>query len=178
MNDEVEILNQIISYLLNIYYSPTFGVIKFIIGIYVVVLFLDIVLLLFQRGVSQDLRITLFGSEVPVELMSERARVIKEWKRLKKNLESGEENKYKLVIIKADAIIENILDRLNYKGEDFNQKLANIPAGQVENLEEIKKAHEIRNKIIHFEDFPVDKQLAEKTIELYEEFLKSFGIFH
>lgn len=163
--------------LLDFYNSGTFSVIKFIIGIYVIVLFLDLVLLLFQRGVGEDLRITLLGSDVPKDLMSEKGRLRNEWKKLKKNLESGEENKYKLAIIKADAIIEDILGRLKYKGKDFSEKIASIPAGQIEYLDEIKRAHETRNKIIHNENFPVDKKMAEETIGLYEKFLEFFGIF-
>lgn len=178
MNSGNITIDYFLKQLLDFYNSGTFSVIKFIIGIYVIVLFVDLILLLFQRGVGEDIRITMLGSDIPKELMFEKSRLKNEWKKLRKNLESGEENKYKLAIIKADAIIENMLDRLKYKGKDFSEKVANVPAGQVEHLDDIKRAHETRNKIIHNENFPVDKRLAEETIALYEKFLEFFGVFH
>lgn len=162
--------------IVNFYNSTAFSVIKFIIGIYVAVLIIDLILLLFQRGLGEDIRITRFGSEIPRELMPGKTKIINDWIQLKKDLESGNENKYKLAIIKADAIIEDILKRLNYKGENFSEKVANIPTGHVEHVEDIKQAHEVRNKIIQDENFKVDKKLAQETLALYENFLEFFGI--
>lgn len=170
------LLVAIVQELTNFYNSTTFSVIKFIIGIYVVVLILDLILLLFQRGLGEDLRVTLFGSDVPKEVMAGKGKLQRDWKKLRKSLESGDENKYKVAIIKADAIIEDFLIRLKYKGKDFSDIVANIPAGQVEHLDDITKAHEVRNKIVLDENFQVDKQLAEETLALCEHFLEFFGI--
>ena len=49
------LVSTLVSELSNFYNSTTFSVIRFIIGIYVIVLIIDLVLLLFQRGVSEDL---------------------------------------------------------------------------------------------------------------------------
>lgn len=162
--------------LVDIYNSTAFSVFKFIIGIYVIVLVLDLILLLFQRGISEDIRITWFGSDVPLELMARRTYLKKEWRKIKKSLDGNDENKYKLAIIKADAIIEEILDKLKYGGKDFSEKVASIPVGQVEHTDDIIKAHEVRNAIVHDENFKVDKKLAEETMALYEKFLAFFGI--
>ena len=64
------LVSALVSELSNFYNSTTFSVVRFIIGIYVIVLIIDLVLLLFQRGVSEDLRITLLGSDVPKELLA------------------------------------------------------------------------------------------------------------
>lgn len=162
--------------IINFYNSAAFSVIKFIIGIYVVVIFLDIILLLLQRGLGEDIRITLFGTEIPRELIPGKNKIINEWMRLKGDLESGDENKYKLAIIKADAIIENLLDKLNYKGRNFSEKVASIPEGHLEHVEDIKQAHEVSNRIVHDENFKIDKKLAQETLSLYENFLDFFGI--
>lgn len=172
------LITTIVNELAGFYNSTTFSVIKFILGIYVIVLILDLVLLFFQRGLGEDLRITLFGSDIPRELMASRSRMKKDWKRIKKELESGDEKKYKVAIIKADAIIEDILRKLKYKGENFSELVANIPEGQVEHVDDIKKAHEVRNRIVHDENFPVDKKLAEEMFSLYEQFLEYFGVAH
>jgi len=168
----------LIKELTNFYNSATFSVIKFVLGIYVVVLILDLILLLFQRGVGEDLRVTLFGSDVPRELMAARSQMKKDWRKIRAELGSGDEKRYKIAIIKADAIIEDILFRLKYKGENFAERVSNIPEGQVEHVDDIKKAHEVRNRIVHDENFPVDKKLAEDTLYLYEQFLEYFGVVH
>lgn len=170
------LLTTIVNDLTDFFSSTTFSVIKFIIGIYVVVLVLDLILLLFQRGVGEDLRITRLGSDVPRELLALKSSLTKNWKKIKKDLESGDENKYKVAIIKADAIIEDMLIKLKYKGENFTDIVTNIPPGQVEHLDEIKQAHEIRNKIVLDENFKVDEKMAKETLALYEKFLEFFGI--
>ena len=170
------LVSTLVSELSNFYNSTTFSVIRFIIGIYVLVLIIDLVLLLFQRGVSEDLRITLLGSDVPKELLALKSSLTKNWKKIKTDLEGDDENKYKVAIIKADAIIEDMLRKLKYSGENFTDIIANIPPGQVEHLDEIKQAHEVRNRIVLDENFKVDKKMAKETLALYEKFLEFFGI--
>lgn len=174
----MDILSSIISGWTDFYHSFAFSVIKFILGIYVVVVFMDIVLLLLQRSVAGDIRETLLGMNVPAEFMRKKSRdkLRIKWEKIRKEMEVGQEAQYKIGIIKADDIIMDLVRRMGYKGEDMKEVLLSIPAGQIENLEDIKKAHELKNRIIHDEKFKVSKELAEETMGTYEEFLRHHDV--
>lgn len=155
-------------------HSITFLIIEFLIGIYVIVLLANIILLLIQRGLSGDMREAQLGMNVPAELVSDgpRKKLAKRWEALKKKLQTKNEDQYKLAIIEADKLIDSLLFRMGYRnGKNFGERLGNIPPGQIEDISDIKEAHTIRNRVILEENFKVDKELAEKTLALFEKFL-------
>ncbi len=156
--------------------SLILSIIKFILGIYVVVLFVNIVLMLIQRGLSGDVRSTLIGMDIPPELTTKKSKLRKKWDKIKERMKTESESNFKIAIIEADNIIDDLIKRMGYSGNNMNERLVGINPGQIENIEELKKAHEIRNRIIHEEDFRLTKDQAEKVIECYENFLKHFEV--
>jgi hypothetical protein len=158
------------------YNSGAFAVIKFILGIYTVVLVVDIVLLLFQRGLGADFREGLLGVNVPKELIKKKDKLKLEWGKISKRLESGNVSEYKVAVIEADNLIDDLIKRMGYQGENMKERLNVIPAGHLNNLEEIKAAHEIRNKIIHEENFSLSKEEAKKILHDYSELLRMFEV--
>lgn len=163
---------------LQFYNSFFFSVVKFIIGIYAIVIFVDIVLLLVQRGLSGNIRETLLGLDIPRELATpgKKKKLRKKWEKVRSKLESGREADFKLAIIEADSLIEDLIKRLGYSGKNMSERLENIPPGQLEHVEEIRRAHETRNRIIHEDNFSLDRKSAEEILALYEEFLRHFEV--
>jgi len=160
----------------NFYHSSAFVFIKFILAIYVLVLAVDIILLLIQRGVAGNIRQLVAGINMPSELTTRKSKLKIRWNKILRRLTSANESEYKVAVIEADNIIDDLIKRLGYKGENLGERLANIPAGQLDNLDEIKEAHEIRNRIIHEEDFSVSREKAREVIVKYEHFLRHFEV--
>lgn len=167
-------LNDAVLWVTNLYSSAFFSVIKFLLGIYAVVVFADIILLLTQRGLSGDIRDTIFGMNIPAELVTRKGKLRKKWDKIKGKMEVSNESAWKVAIIEADNLIDDLIKRMGYKGENMGERLAGINPGQIENIEELKKAHETRNRLIHEEDFKLDKETAEKVLGYYENFLRYF----
>lgn len=159
---------------MTLYSSAFFSVVKFLIGIYVVVVFADIILLLAQRGIPGDLRDTLIGMNVPAEFVTKKDRLRKRWDKIKEKLKKEEKSSYKVAIIEADALVDDLIKRMGYEGEHMGERLIGINPGQIENIEELKKAHEIRNRIIHEEDFSLKKEQVDEIFGYYENFLRYF----
>jgi hypothetical protein len=170
----MDILGNIGQGILDFYHSGFFAVIKFILGIYATVLLVDIVLLLFQRGLSGDIRGTWTGMNIPVELTTRKSRIVKKWNAICKKMESENPSAWKVAIIEADNVIDDLIKRMGYPGENMGERLTGINPGQIENIEELKLAHDARNKIIHEEGFPLERKEAEKIMGYYENFLKYF----
>jgi len=96
-----------------------------------------------------------------------------QWEEIKKQLESLNEKDWCRAILDADSIIDDILQKVGYKGEDLSDRLKVIESSDFENLKNVWEAHQIRNKIVHEgEEFVLTKELAKSTLEKYEKALK------
>ncbi len=168
--------NNIVTVLWAIYDSAFFAVVKFILGIYSVVLLADVILMLIQRGVSGDMRDTKLGMDVPPEMINKKSKLLKKWDKITTGIQSDNESRWKVSIIEADNIIDDLIARMKYPGENMSERLDGINPGQIDNIEELRTAHALRNRIIHEEDFKLDKKQAEEIIGYYENFLRYFEV--
>jgi len=162
--------------LLKFYHSGLFLVIKTLLGIYTVVIFIDIVLLVVQRGISGNMREMFTGMDVPLEITTKKKKMQEKWAVVRQKLESSNEADYKVAIIEADKIIDELVAGLGYKGENFGERLSSIPYTQLANIEGMQQAHEVRNRIIHDENFRLSHEDAEIALSHFEELLRSFEV--
>lgn len=150
--------------------SPFFLTLKFLLAIYVSVLFANLVMLLILRGFG-DVRVTFKGMNLP--LVSP-VKIRKSWNEIKARLETGDESQYKLAVIEADKIVDKIIGSMGLKGKNMIQRLETLKPGQIEDAENLKIAHKTRNQIINDPSFQVNKDKAIEVIEIYEKFLVKF----
>ncbi|NTW27215.1 MAG: hypothetical protein HGA36_02740 [Candidatus Moranbacteria bacterium] len=168
--DITNFITVLLESLANFYHSPFVLVLKILIGIYVAVLFIDIVLMLILRDVGWHLRVGLKGADLP---LVSKSKMQKRWDKVKSRLESESPSQYKVAIIEADAIAEEILDGIGYKGANMSEKLEQVDVNHLDDhLESLKGAHKIRNQIVHEIDFAIDQRMALAVIGVYENFLK------
>jgi hypothetical protein len=158
------------------YTSLTFSVLKFFLEVLIVVMFIDLVLMLKQRGLGGDMRDTLVGMNIPPELAHKKNKLRAKWAKVKTKLKSENESDHKVAIIEADNIIDDLIARMGYAGENMGERLSNITPGQIENIEDLRKAHEIRNRIIHDESFVLTKEETQRVFGYYEDFLRFFMV--
>lgn len=151
------------------YNSYFFAAIKLILAIYVTVIFADIVMILMIRGLAPYYRPGLRGMNIPV---ISKKKMGKKWNAIQKRLETGDMSQYKVAIIEADSLIDNILKGVGYKGENMSERLEQIMPDHLNDIEKLKWAHEIRNQIIHDEKFEIDKKTAEEVLKTYKEILE------
>jgi hypothetical protein len=109
--------------------SFLFAALRAFLFVYVLVLFVDIVLLLSQRGLSGDLRATLRGTDRP---LISRNKMIVRWEKIRERLESGNSSQYKVAILEAEALAEEILTGIGWKGGNMEERLVNITDAQLE----------------------------------------------
>lgn len=155
------------------YHSSFFAVIKFLLGIYAAVLFVDLALILVLKGLGSDIRKMIKGIDMPALPKNVMQR---KWRKIKKRLESGNASQYKAAILEADIMTDKVLSDMGYKGKNLTERLEKIKPEQLPNYEELKEAHQIRNQIVHEADFSVDKKKAEEILKVYEDLLNSFEL--
>lgn len=156
--------------LANFYNSQFMFFVKIILGIYLAVVILDIILILILFDVPSQIRVGLKGMDVPLVT---KGKMQKRWDKIKERLKTGNISQYKVAIIEADAMVDEILGGIGYKGSNMAEKLEQIELNHIDDhLEALKGAHQIRNRIVHEENFEIDERLAKAVIGVYENFLR------
>lgn len=90
-------------------------------------------------------------------------RITKAWAKIEKRLDSGDEAEYKLAIIEADGMLEEILKRLGISGQTLSDRLLNVTPTIIPNLDDIIKANQTRDSIVHDPNFKFSLSEAQKT---------------
>ncbi len=93
---------------------------------------------------------------------------IEGWQSVLDKLENGNEANYKLAVIEADKIFDDILKRIGYQGGDMGERLKQITTAQIANIDEVWQAHKMRNRLVHEPDFQLREHEARRIIEIYQ----------
>ena len=116
-----------------------------------------------KSGVSPERK---EGSEVNLEKLNQN------WQDVLNHLNSANESEWKLAIIEADKLIDDLLIQKGYQGESLAERLSMIDKKSMKSFELLWEAHKIRNRIAHKLDFKINRNEALKVISYYGEALK------
>ncbi len=96
---------------------------------------------------------------------------------LQEHLESDNPNDWKLAIIEADIILDDVLKRQGYAGTSLGERLKSISPSALSSLDDAWQAHKVRNEIAHAgAEFVLTHKIARETIVKYERVFKELGI--
>lgn len=99
------------------------------------------------------------------------------WKLVEEHINSDDANKWKLAILEADIILNELLDSLNLQGNSIGERLKSVETSDFDHIEEAWEAHKIRNAIAHEgSDFLLTQREARRIIKLYESVFREFEI--
>jgi len=142
--------------------------------VYSAVLLADVVMLLMLKGLSADFKTVLYGVERP--LISKNA-FIKRFEDIRVRLESANPSQYKVAVLEADALADEILSGIGYAGATMTEKLLAVHGGQLETKELLVQAHEARNQIIHDPHFSLTREEAVVYLENFKKFFDEVELF-
>lgn len=90
------------------------------------------------------------------------------WDQIMHNVSSQSPNDWRLAIIEADIMLDELLTRAGYHGASLGDKLKSISRGDLASLDAAWEAHKVRNQIAHAgSDYILTQRDARKVIELY-----------
>lgn len=148
-------------------HSFLFAALRVFLSVYVIVLLIDIILLLSLRGLSGDLRATLHGTDRP---LISRNKMITRWEKILARLEGQNASQYKVAILEAEALAEEILTGIGWKGGHLESRLASVTDAQLESRPALLEAHRVRNAIILDPRYELSREEAEATLAKYRRF--------
>lgn len=102
--------------------------------------------------------------------------VAESWKRIDGYVRSEHPSDWKIAILEADNLLEEVITRMGYEGENFGEKLKAIKPSQFPYLDHAWEAHKFRNDIAHGTDRPLAHSEANRIIGLYERVFRELKV--
>ena len=100
-----------------------------------------------------------------------------DWRKIRKRLLSKSETEYKLAVIDADLLVNDVLTRSAFEGKTLADKLQNAKAERFTDIEAMKNADQVYQKIVGDPTFELDYQTAKTAILAFEQGLKDISAF-
>lgn len=98
--------------------------------------------------------------------------IVQKWQSVLDKLTKEDQDSYKLAVIEADKIFDDLLKRIGYQGKDMGERLKQLTPAQLSNLDEVWQAHKVRNQIAHQPDFKITRAQAQRAVEIYQRALE------
>ncbi|RJQ35810.1 hypothetical protein C4568_00280 [Candidatus Parcubacteria bacterium] len=97
------------------------------------------------------------------------------WNRIVEETGSDSEQNWRLAILEADIMLNELLDSLGYKGETMADKMRTVEKGDFNTIDLAWEAHRARNAIAHQGvQVALTQREARRIIDLYERIFREF----
>ena len=103
-------------------------------------------------------------------------KIEKDWKEIAKQAKDENEAERKMAVIEADDVINEVLGKLGYEGEDLLEKLDGLNKEIIPNIEEVREAHRKRRDIVYDPNTALSKEEAVEIISVYEEIFEDLQV--
>jgi len=168
--DVLDTLSNVISKSLDLYINPLLIPIFIFLSI---VFFLGIIFLIFKiyqiRKKEKESLAGFLQKTTGHDEKNER------WEMVLNHLESQNPTDWRMAILEADNILEDMVKKMGYDGENLGERLKAVEVSDFNNLQNAWEAHKVRNKIAHEgSGFDLTKKEANRIIQLYEKVFREF----
>jgi hypothetical protein len=100
---------------------------------------------------------------------------VKHWKAIREKSVSNPPESFTLAIVAADNLVGDALDDMGLDGEHIADKLEKLNPREIKTLNNLWRAHRVRNDLVHTTGFEIKESEAEEILNIYESFLKELG---
>jgi len=98
------------------------------------------------------------------------------WEHVLEYLSSPNQSDWKLAVMEADSILEDLTDTMELEGINLGERLKSSNKDKFKTLDDAWEAHLVRNKIAHDgSQFELSQHEANRIITLYENVFREFG---
>jgi hypothetical protein len=101
----------------------------------------------------------------------------KNWKKITARIDTGLESEYKLAVIEADNMLNEILNKMGYGGESLGERLEKLTAATLPDIEGIREVHQVRNNIIHDPNYKLSLNETRRLLDIFEKAFKDLEAF-
>jgi hypothetical protein len=99
------------------------------------------------------------------------------WSKVLEQANSDSEQHWRLAVLEADIMLNELLDLKGYKGDTMADKMKQAERADFNSIDEAWEAHKIRNVIVHEgTSFQINAREVRRVISLYEKVFREFKI--
>ena len=99
------------------------------------------------------------------------------WRRILDQMSAGTPESWRLAILEADIMLNELLDLRGYKGDTMADKLKQVERADFNSIDDAWEAHNVRNTIAHEgASYQINNREARRIISLYEKIFREFKI--
>jgi hypothetical protein len=109
-------------------------------------------------------------------LSAEKKKKDTKWRRIEEHLRSDRSSDWKVAILEADSILDELVTRMGYPGANLGERLKSIEPSDFPFLDETWDAHKLRNRIAHEgADVDLSRHDVERAINTYHRVFCELG---
>ncbi|OGG59438.1 hypothetical protein A3C86_00585 [Candidatus Kaiserbacteria bacterium RIFCSPHIGHO2_02_FULL_49_16] len=99
------------------------------------------------------------------------------WAKVLEQANSDSEQHWRLAILEADIMLNELLDLKGYKGDTMADKLKQVERADFNSIDDAWEAHKIRNSVAHEgASFQITSREVRRVIALYEKAFREFKV--
>ena len=118
----------------------------------------------------QNMAVALNAETLPADKIS------KQWLKIKDRIDRNTEAEWKLAVIEADKLVDEVLKKMGYPGEDISERLKIATPEQIPSLNLLLEAHKLRETVVHDPEFYASELEIKNAIDYYETFLREVQV--
>ncbi|OGG45221.1 hypothetical protein A2673_02400 [Candidatus Kaiserbacteria bacterium RIFCSPHIGHO2_01_FULL_50_13] len=154
----------------------SFWVVFVPVSVFVSLLFLTLIIYCVIRiqHIRHFERVALYSKAKPVASLHV-SRSHLRWRRIQEHVSSDNEHSWRLAILEADIMLNELLDVLGYRGETMADKMKQVVRGDFNTIDLAWEAHKVRNRVAHEgAEHLLSGREARRVISLYEQVFREF----
>ena len=103
-------------------------------------------------------------------------KMVKRWLKIIKSMEGDDPAAWRMAVIDADSMLDEVVAKLGYIGNNLEERLENIIPEQFPSLEDAWRAHQISTFLKEDSSYNLTREVADRTIEIYRSIFRETGI--
>ena len=104
-------------------------------------------------------------------------KIDKQWMKILQRLESELETEYKLSVIEADLLLNDVMKRLGNEGKNLNEKLERVKPGVFSQLQTLKEADQVYQNLVYDTSYHLTQSDAKRIVAEFERALSELEAF-
>lgn len=144
---------------------------KFIIGLYLIIVTAALILILFRLVKMNFFKVLIYGQGFPKILQG---KYQAKWQKAVQRLHSENPSDWKTSIIEMAELVDSILIMIKYPGESMGERLDGMLPNQINNLEQIKQAQQVYQRVSDDPTYQLSREEAMQTLEIFGKALQFF----
>jgi len=111
-----------------------------------------------------------------IHVVSQQSEVASNWERIRELANSANPSDWNMAILRADAILDDILQHKGYQGEGMADRLKILDPATMPSLDRVWSAHRLRNAIAHDPMTEHTKEIIINALRAYQDALREMGV--